>query len=268
MKRDILPILFFILIPIGITISNFISEPLIKYFNISFYGGDFAFILIFIYALYPILYSTDKFFSENTSKSRINEYQKIKHILYFEFPLMIILLVIIYYPRIIHEYFDPNLAYPVHEYFGPNLAYPVLGSIIWILIVRRKEYQYYFARTYLYESTKKKDSIEKTKNFIDSIRYYSRYLQKKIGLEVNIDNVRSKFSNKSVNDQNIIIQSLSQAFKTEDKGKPKEILKEIFDIEVTPINRMSKLKNIFSENGIIVIIIFPALQIINDFLPK
>jgi hypothetical protein len=266
MNRSILPILFLVLIPIGITISNLISDPVITYFNIIFYGGDFAFILIFMYALYPILYSTEKFFREHIVKSRINEYRSVKHILYFEFPIMIILLILIYYPRIVREYIGPNLAYPIHEYIGPNLAYPVLASVIWILIVRRKEYQYYFARTYLYESIKKKDSIEKTKFFISSIKYYSRYLQTKIGLEVNIDNVRSKFSNKNIDDQNYIIQSLSQAFKTEDKGKPKEILKEIFDIEVTPINRMGKLKNIFSENGIIVIIIFPALQIINDFL--
>ena len=88
MNRSILPIIFLLVIPIGIYISEFFQ----KYINIYGFGAyptDLLFILVLAYGFSPIFYSSEKFFRGKNAKTRINEYLWVKRILYFEFPILI-----------------------------------------------------------------------------------------------------------------------------------------------------------------------------------
>ena len=260
MNRSILPIIFLLVIPIGIYISEFFQKH-INIYGFGAYPTDLLFILVLAYGFSPIFYSSEKFFRGKNAKTRINEYLWVKRILYFEFPILIVLVA-----KQILERKLPLTNSP--EAIAIELSFAVLAGSIWLLLVKRRGYQYHIARAYITKSLEEKDGIEKTGSAIKSIKYYSRYLQGKLGESIDIDEVQSKFSNFDVDKRNDTILKISQAFESENKEKVKEVLKDLFEIKIVPTHQTDKIKEMLSEKGIVVLIIIPVIQIIVSKVPS
>jgi hypothetical protein len=220
------------------------------------YPTDLLLILVLAYGFSPIFYSSEKFFRGKNAKTRINEYQWVKRILYFEIPILIVLLGIQVYR---HALPGANTV----EALTLEFAFAVIAGIIWLLLVKRIGYQYHIARAYIAKSLEEKDGIEKTRSVIKSIKYYNSYLQGRLGESItDIDEVQSKFSNFDVDKRNDTTRKISQAFESEDAIKVKQILTDVFEIKIAPTHKMQKIKNMFSERGIVVVIILPVTTII------
>jgi hypothetical protein len=261
MNRSILPIIFLLVIPIGIIISHNFETPIDtnpeSEQSYVFYISNLAFILVFAYGVYPKFYSSEKFFGGKAAKTTINEYQWVKRILYFEIPVLIILTVIS--ALAIARLLTLSFSYmPLDE-----IAYPVIAGIIWLFLVKKRGYQYHIAHAYIIKSLEEKNSIEKTRNVIKSIKYYSSYLHSKLGESIgDIDKVQSKFSKLDIDKRNDTILKISQAFDSEDEEKVKQVLIDVFEIEITPTKQTDKLKNMFSEKGLVVYLIIPVTGLI------
>jgi hypothetical protein len=102
------------------------------------------------------------------------------------------------------------------------LAWPILAGIIWILIVRKKDYQHYFGKAYIIETLENSDSLSRIKDINYGLDYYNKYLQSYGNKIANMNEIKSKFSNSSIEEQKNIIRPLAQAFDTDDKGNQKK----------------------------------------------
>jgi hypothetical protein len=113
-------------------------------------------------------------------------------------------------------------------------GFALMGGLIWIVILSRKEnFEFYFARVFIVIASKEKDETKRAKNFIKGLKFYDRYLRRTLNLQINdIKEIYSKVIIDSNIDQEKEINSLSLAFETDnDRLKPAKWLSEIVNVD-------------------------------------
>lgn len=271
MNRSIFAVICLLILPIVITIASMTSSAVLTTggtVEVTFTWYDLLLIpVILAYGLYPIAYSTEKLFRPTVIKKIINEYRWIKYIMYFEIPILFISVVIL-----IPLLYDPSS--PNTDPFGSliSFSWSVLAGIIWILIIRKKGYQFYFAKAYVTKCLENNDSISRIKEINRGLDYYNNFLQVNISSKIdNINEIKTKFSSGSVEEQNNIIRLLSEAFESSDRVKPREVLRNSYNVQIAQVSQIDRIKRMFSEKGIVITLVLPIAGIavsIYGSLPK
>jgi len=219
-----------------------------------------------VYAFYPLKFAIIK---KRGFVNILIEYEYIKKILYFETPILIVVMLFVsaqaFFDNTSAVYnFIENIQFPLEkglETYGMNfysttgdgsiqetedfaaeflfhgliinLGFSVTSGIIYIILITiRKDLRFYLAKTFLEIASKEKEEIKKMKYLINSIKFYDRYLRGSLNLQIN--NIKEIFSNIIIDssiDKSEAIQSLFSAFENDnDKLKPAKCLSEITHI--------------------------------------
>jgi hypothetical protein len=276
-----------IVIPsINTVLSYKINQPVMfSLFGYDILPIDMIYILVFAYGLYPIKYSSEKYFKKRGSEEALVEYHYIKKILYVIVPLLFITVLIdkVFYSVIIEilvrDFPDSNAWDYVYSLFygdyyliafGSNLAYSIIAGIIRISIhIGRKDFRFYFAKACFGVVYKSIDNIKKAKYFIMGIRSYDKYLQKNVGVEIkDVDKIYSRVltSNTAI-DQNEVIQSITIAFDNNDKLRPANKLSKMLntdEIEDFLIEKslLTKIKDLSLFLATMIPVIIAIIQIL------
>ena len=246
-----LAFLILIIIPLSITIVVFISP------TFAFWGYSYYFMVALSFGLSPLSYSMSKYFRKRGYEKGIVQFGFVKKIIYLLVPIIILLLAlnILIKPASVEET-PPSveetppsveetlrswlfLTRSFEDYLSQvTLAgvwgFALMGGLIWIVILSRKEdFEFYFARVFIVIASKEKNKTKKAKYFIKCLKFYDRYLRRTLNLQINdIKEIYSKVIIDSNIDQEKEINSLSLAFETDnDRLKPAKWLSEIVNVD-------------------------------------
>lgn len=224
-----LPIIILVVIPLTVTFLSY------QTFQPTIYGIlgyeivpiDSLYILSFVYAVYPIRYTSKELFKETDSKNTIDEYRYVKNILYIIIPIFIALVI---YEKVFSYdyYYDVLYRYYIVD-VGANLSYSVIAGIIWLVIhIERKDFRFYYAKASISIISCKINDIKRSNYLLMGLKSYDKYLQKNLKLQINdIPKTYSKIIFDSNMDENEVIRSISAAFMSEDTLKPAKYLSKI-----------------------------------------
>jgi hypothetical protein len=242
-----------------------IAQPLGDYSYTISYLYFFS-VVSLVYAFYPIKYQG----IERRGFSHIlTEQAYIKTILYFEIPILVIILTMVvdstFY--LLPEDFFFNFTEPIYTlvagpfegypiwsteepgsalvfnalYFGNivfqgvaiNLGFSVTAGIIWLILIElRKELGYYFAKSLFQTTTEEIEDSRKAEYFIKATKLYDKYLRRILNLEINdAKRVYSKILTDSNKNKNKSMQKIYESFGSSDKLAPINCLSELAPVK-------------------------------------
>lgn len=197
----------------------------------------------------------------------MHEYEQVKKILYVEIPMALIITLFVYFILYQHPLYNFRPAeweiarakFPLEFYpyvFFNNLQYflfySVIGGMIWLAVnASRKDFRYLLAREY-FERASYETQIQNIHYLLGSIRSYNKYLSRNLELQINdINIIFSKILFGSNIDKANIINTLSNAFKIEDRLEPIKRLLEILEVQdkehfLVEVTIRQKIKDILS----------------------
>jgi hypothetical protein len=233
----LLPIIILVTIPLVVTILSYtIDQPTIyTIFGYEIVPIDSLYILSFVYAFYPIRYTSRELFKETDPQNKIDEYKYVKNILYFIIPIFIALS--IYEKAVYYGYHNDYYSDVLYRYYilavGANLSYSVIAGIIWLLIhIERKNFRFYYAKACISIISDKINDIKRSNYLLLGLKSYDKYLQKNLKLQIyDIPKTYSKIIFDSNTDENEVIRSIREAFMSEGTLKPAKYLSKISDLE-------------------------------------
>lgn len=176
---------------------------------IAFLGYVSYFYVALPFGLSPSSYSMSKYFKKRGYEKGIVEYGFIRKITYLLVPVVILLFAIsthIKTPNGIEVIltvagFDVPVPYLPQVILTGIWGFALMGGLIWIVILSRKEdFEFYFARVFIVIASKEKDETKRAKYFIKGLKFYDRYLRRTINLQIN--NIKEIYS-KVIIDSNI-----------------------------------------------------------------
>jgi hypothetical protein len=227
------------------------------------YLGYFEFItviILFVYALLPVLLPSKRYFKSQSSENLVAEYEFLKKLMYVGIPLLVIVMIIFL------RTFQPerlNFSYALF----PGLILIVGGALLRIISnTAKKDFRYYYARGCFHLLSKRGDRAEKMSYLIMGINSYNKYLKRTIKLQIsNINKIYSKILVDSLLDKKDFTSSISSEFQSDDKLKPTKYLLNMLN-RTDDILTKEPLWDKIKEWGAFLAAIIPVVISIIQFL--
>jgi hypothetical protein len=235
-----LRIVFLIFIPSLIAVCSYVYgyyyfETLStgQYFSLSSNSIAFVtlvsalscYLLVIIYGLYPIIFTTDKYIEKKGYQNIASEFEFIKKILFVGIPILIILTTADQYLTYlqINSYLITHYL-PLYDFSFAILASSisvVIGALLRIVTqVTRKEFRFYLAKGYCIVASRKEGDIDRIKYLFLSLDSYNKYLLRKIKFGIkNINKIYSDIIYADANKKDEIIKSISECLGGGDRLK-------------------------------------------------
>jgi hypothetical protein len=192
---------------------------------LSFFQYGVFVVMLILYPIYPSMLSLKKFLVNRNPESAIIEYELLKKTIYILFPFFIFGFAYLVggtiegnpFEIVIKTIGDPILS---------NLVLSIIGTIFFIvgsallkiiLLIVRKDFRFYFAKT-LFRVISKKDESEKIEYFVKALNSYNKYIRRTLALEIKeLKKIYSRVLSDPNTDKNHSIEKLSEAFEDRDK---------------------------------------------------
>jgi hypothetical protein len=190
-----------------------------------------------LYGFYPLRYHTNDYFKKKGPKNAIAEYSFVKNILYIGIPLMVIFGSIHYVistPDLTTTLNSQPLSFALYAIVYSSqisLQYSVTAAALWMFSqLIKKDFRYYLAKAYIESVPHNDDDTRKMNLLIMAVNSYNKYLVKLLRLQINTLRVYYAFvnSNGLIGDH---IQSLFEAFNTNDKLMPARCMSQITNVQ-------------------------------------
>lgn len=220
------PIIFFVILPaISITISTVIFLLTVPAHDVTIDRGFtvltpayITLLLSFIYAV-KRPHSIQEYLKQGLEQAII-EFETVRKVM----PLIILIAVslITFSIWVTHIFSGTWGALYTSSVFGLILYIGIAGLLMYGLVISKKEFRFYFARTCFMSALNKEDIFEQMYYFSLGLQTYNKYLKRHLKHQIkDIDKVFSKVSLLDKDVKNKIIHTLSNSFETEtDKLKP------------------------------------------------
>jgi hypothetical protein len=247
------------------------------------------YIIFALYVPYPLTHSTDLFFKRRGFENAVNEYERVKRILYFSIPLPFFLII---FPNLIQIIFPDDyllssifLQSPVifADILSPNASFfqilvttmlvIVTASLLRLLVyIGRRDFRYNFAKACFIIISKNKeiDEMQKVKLLNKGLNFYNMYIRRNLGMQINVKSILLKISFTSQEKKNLILQSLYKYF-GDYKLEPLKYLSSLLDIPTTEDlvvkeKIIEKIKEWITIITIIIPIIISVFQLMSPSL--
>jgi hypothetical protein len=233
-----LPFLILICIPLSLSIGLFISDIVSNEFYLAFFFGGAAYLFVaLVFGLYPLRYGTSIYFKKRGYEKGIVEFEFVRTIVYLLIPTLIVIGAF----YIIDEDITFEDTLPLHPFGDFTIILSIvissiIGGLLWIIIQsRKKEFGFYFGKAFIEIASKENDETKRANYFINGVKFYDKYLQRSLNLQINnIKEIYSKVIIDSNIDKKEVIDSLSLAFETDnDRLKPAKCLFDIANVSDT-----------------------------------
>jgi hypothetical protein len=184
------------------------------------------FIMLLIYPLWNLRYPSEKLFKVTPYYNAILEYENLKKIAYVLSPLFVFALFLI----MLNNFNKDTTNLDLYKKFAVVIFpfFILMDSILLKIILTRvrKDFYYYFAKTYIFNFCKdEKNDLKKMKYLINGLSKYNLFLRKNIGLHIDrLDNIYSMILSKFKHNEKKHITELISSFENNDKMKPIEYL--------------------------------------------
>ena len=242
-------------------------------------------LILLVFAFYPAIYPTAKFFKKRGFENVIVEYQYLKKILYISVFTMITILVIYYlldsyrFSISVDEYVKVyDRFWAIIDSIDTSYALvfmilPVSVSIIIKLLFEhaRKDFRLYYAKgCFKIVSNEDIRVLDKAKYFKTGLIWYNKFLKKNIGLHINdIMKIYSKIITDSPLYQNSALISISESFNNEDELNPLRCISDFIPDKEHTLTQGSITTTIKESSDLLIPIIGVIITIITTFiLPK
>ena len=245
-------------------------------------------LILLVFAVFPAIYPTPKFFKKRGFENVIIEYRHLKKILYISIAILGALLISYYYLTFYLYYsgfkrtFDWTTEQGRFEILLADMRLNINILLFMIPIVpvsiiiklllehARKEFRLYYAKG-CFKIVSKKDTheLDKLVYFKIGLIWYNKFLKKNINLHINdILKIYSKIITHSPLDENKALTSISESFDSEDCLKPLRYLSAFIpDTEAGHVlTRDSITATIKGSSDLLIPIITIIITIITTFI--
>jgi hypothetical protein len=221
-------------------ISKNFSETLYKniFFLYTFTMYIIFFIMLGIYAPFPIIYSSEQYFKKYGYKNVITDYQRIKKILYISIPIFLSLLIIFSLRSdewmrnfILLIQYTINVTDLQSDLFRLQiiLFFIVSSAFLRLYIhIIKKDFRYYFAKACMIIAKEEDKEVDKGRFFMMGLQSYDLYLRRHLDLRIfTLDQIYDKVMTACKETKNNIINSISETFNN-DKLEPLRYLSFLY----------------------------------------
>jgi hypothetical protein len=180
----------------------------ILFFFVIFYYTLIIFFVSFVYGIYPILFTAEKYFRKIGYEKTVIEFEFIKQVLFVGYPILFSIEIFIYYFYYTFPSYDFLLAL---QAFNISLFF---GGVVRIIFqTAKRQFRMYFAKgcCKIITSTKE-NNFDKIKYLFLGLDSYNKYLRRNTKYEFNaITKIHSIFLSSSSKEKHEIISSVCKS---------------------------------------------------------
>ena len=186
------------------------NSQIYPYFIVlSYFQYSVLIIMFIVYPLFPIIYSSEKYFQKRGYENTVIEYERVKKIIYYLLPVFVLALLYVVHHIVrlpvngdlegilLPQIFQQNSIYTI--YTDPYVV--LRGTLMLVFasallkttfLMSKKDFRFYFARGCMRVVSKKEDELEKMRYLIKSLKSYNRYISKELRLKIDDFRIYSK----------------------------------------------------------------------------
>lgn len=283
---------FFNLIPIYQIWTNTSAGPAVR----NIYIPPLPLLItLLLFAVYPAIYSTEKFFRKRGNANVVIEYLYLKKILYISLAMLIIIIISTYY---LQSYLESDLQsnplrtiplvysepyYTLNSILYPTLfllpAVPISILVKFLLEHARKEFRFYYAKA-CFDIIKdiNKEVIEDINNEIVVTEYlhlglnwYNKFVKRVTMEGCDTETIFSKIVSHARLSDNILLNTIVDSFDERDKLKPMRhmlVLLSCWKEGGGTLIKQSLRTKIKESSDLLIPIVTVAITIISTFFLK
>jgi hypothetical protein len=186
------------------------------------YGFSGFIIMFILYPLFPIVYSSEKYFRKRGYENTVIEHERVKKIIYSLLPIFILTIIDTYfllYSRSIEDILFPQIFQNdniyIHTYYYLRFSATLVFASALLkttFLISKKDFRFYLARACMKLASKKEDDVKKMRYLIKGLKSYNRYISKEFRFQINDFKIYSKIINSPAKKRSESMKLVTEAF--------------------------------------------------------